>query len=539
VRGRRSVAALEKASGKRGTAPFRREWALLIVALAGLTACSTAPAKPAIATAAAAAQRLADADALLRAGCFDCLLDAYRIYDGARAIPAVSTAATTGAARAALLLAIRERELGTEDSGYLIQANALASGVPAAQQSVGPLLEIADALPSRVTGGGRQVTDDRELNRMQQGYRNRDAWLTRLRSIANDDGTTAYVWMAFNCAYGTSTPPSIEEWLAAVPAWRETPLLAFKRATCGTFDGAALEQLLSREPRFVEVNYFLGLRAMFSGRLDEADERLRRAYAWRARWPAVTNALGSLSLTAEEFQQAIEFFDRTLAVAPEHPEGLLGKIRSLTYLQRHDEAIATVDRLLALEHWYVGDARYWRALNEAQLGRNEEAWTDIEAAARLLVNAEVPKLAGLIAYRLHHLDVAQAKFEESHGRDRLDCETTFYLGTVLSDERLWSKSATALVDAAACLEAAQTHLTEEIATIRASSDPPERKDKQIARRERQIADARRMLATSWFNTAVAYFNLEQPSDARAFAEKVEADEQFGARARELLARLGK
>jgi hypothetical protein len=48
-----------------------------------------------------------------------------------------------------------------------------------------------------------------------------------------------------------------------------------------------------------------------------------------------------------------------------------------------------------------------------------------------------------------------------------------------------------------------------------------------------------MLATSWFNTAVAYFNLEQPSDARAFAEKVEADEQFGARARELLARLGK
>ncbi len=48
-----------------------------------------------------------------------------------------------------------------------------------------------------------------------------------------------------------------------------------------------------------------------------------------------------------------------------------------------------------------------------------------------------------------------------------------------------------------------------------------------------------MLATSWFNTAIAYFNLERKAEARQFAEKVEADDEFGVRARDLLSRLGK
>src|SRR5207249_2508583 len=93
---------------------------------------------------------------------------------------------------------------------------------------------------------------------------------------------------------------------------------------------------------------------------------------------------------------------------PRAVDALLGRIRALTYLGRNEDAIATTDLLIALG-WYVGDARYWRALNESELERNDEAWTDVEAAAKLLVNADVPKLAGLIAYRRHQLDVSRAK----------------------------------------------------------------------------------------------------------------------------------
>jgi hypothetical protein len=45
------------------------------------------------------------------------------------------------------------------------------------------------------------------------------------------------------------------------------------------------------------------------------------------------------------------------------------------------------------------------------------------------------------------------------------------------------------------------------------------------------------MATSWYDVAVAYYNLSQPGEARQFAERVAADEQFGERAREILTRV--
>jgi hypothetical protein len=48
-----------------------------------------------------------------------------------------------------------------------------------------------------------------------------------------------------------------------------------------------------------------------------------------------------------------------------------------------------------------------------------------------------------------------------------------------------------------------------------------------------------MIATSWFNTAVAYYSLSRKEEARQFAEKVAADDQFGERAKEILTRLSK
>src|SRR5207248_2291670 len=170
--------------------------------------------------------------------------------------------------------------------------------------------------------------------------------------------------------------------------------------------------------------------------------------------------------------------------------------RALTYAGRYEDALAAIDELLT-GRWLVGDARYWRALNEAQLGRNEEAWSDIELAARLLINAEVPKLAGIIAYRLKQIEVSRARFDESRQRNPFDCETGYYLGLVLGEQSAWSRAAEILVDTDRCLQNAEHGLEAEVASLRLSTQPPERRDRQIARRERQIAGGRRMMATSW------------------------------------------
>jgi tetratricopeptide (TPR) repeat protein len=322
-----------------------------------------------------------------------------------------------------------------------------------------------------------------------------------------------------------------------VPSWNTSALVRFKAATCGANDAKALEGLLEADGRFVELHYYLGLNATLHGKIDEALDRLQRAYAWRPRWPSVTNAIASTYLTLEEFDEAVAFFDRTLDVVPAHPDALLGRIRALTYAGKYEASLATVERLLALEHWYVGDARYWRAFNETQLARNEEAWADVELAAKLLVNAEVPKLAGLIAYRRQQVDVARTKFEESYTRNRTDCETGYYLGVVLAEQSEWTRTSDVLVEAAACLAGWEAGYQAEIDRIRASADPPARQQRQIAAREQRIADAGRMRMRSWFNVAVAYYNLARPADAREYAEKLAGDELYGERARELLARL--
>src|SRR6185503_14612285 len=129
-------------------------------------------------------ERLTNADALVRAGCYDCLVAAYREYTTLRAYPAATEAATAGAVRSAALLAARERELGTEDSGYLQRAHELvATNDTAYQQTLVPLLEITDTLLTR--NAVRQIGDDIELARMQVANRNRDAWTETLRAHAD------------------------------------------------------------------------------------------------------------------------------------------------------------------------------------------------------------------------------------------------------------------------------------------------------------------------------------------------------------------
>jgi tetratricopeptide (TPR) repeat protein len=242
-----------------------------------------------------------------------------------------------------------------------------------------------------------------------------------------------------------------------------------------------------------------------------------------------------VAMTVEDFARAAGLYDETLDVYPQSVDALLGKVRALTYESRHLEAIATTDRLLATR-WNMGEARYWRALNEATIERYDAAWLDVEEAAKLLINADVPKLAGIIAYRRKQLDVSRAKFEESRSRYALDCETNFYLGTVLAELRVWEASATILEETVACIDRAETALLEDIARIRASRENPDRQARQIARREVQLANGRRTRITSWFDLAVDYFSLGRSGEARAYAEKVKDDEQFGVRAQEILSR---
>jgi tetratricopeptide (TPR) repeat protein len=511
---------------------MRRFCAISILVAA--SACSSVK-PPAVAPGVPVPQRLADADRRIQAGCLDCLIAAYGEYDLLRTVPAAQQTATIGAIRSAALIALRQRELGMVDEGYRQRARNLLAGSTGLPDSLTTILDLIEVLPASGAGVTRTPTGDIDLERARVLRINYDAWSAKLRDLAAGDELAAYTWLALTCNAPQGRVP-IEELLAATGPLRETPIVRYKAAICRGADVKALDQLFADDPRFVETRFQLGMSAVGARQLDDAEKRLEEAYAWRTDWPALTQSLANVSMTAEEFERSLTFYNRTLEMEPHAVDAILGKARALTYLGRHVEAIAATDQLLS-ERWFLGDAYYWRALNEAELERHDDAWADIEAAAKLMINAEVPKLAGLIAYRRHELDVSRQKFEEAARRNGADCETHYYLGVVLAELRQWSRTADILIQAGACLEIVERGYLEEIATIRASNESPARQQMKIARREQYIAKARRQMATSWFDVAVACYNLSRQPEARQYAERVVDDEQFGARAKEIISRI--
>ena len=523
-----------------------RQWGLILgVGALALAAC--APPKPPASKPAPDLQpRLDAADALVRVGCFDCLAAALAEYDAIRAFssapaPTVS-AATAGGIRSAALLDLRQRELGMADDGYLQRARDLAGASDAVRAAFAPLFDAIETVPWRVpryppTGPvAANPLPFRELQAMreQQGE--------ALKVRADTDALSASVWMAFSC----SSPVSRIETgalLAPLVEWRDAPFVQYRAATCARTDRTALAALLDREPRFVEVEFYLSSAALGARPvplLDEAETHLKRAYEWHPRWPAAATSLGNLYMSAEEAPLALDHYDRALTCAPEHGEALMGRVRALSHLGRHDEAFTTIEQILAGNRWSPGEVWYWRAWNELQVNRLGEAWGSVERAGQLWAIGVVSKLAGLIAMRRQQYEVARTKFEAGRQQSPDDCEMMFLLGTVHAELRGWAPMADVFVSTEACVQASQRELTRDL--VRTQSSPkltPERKARLIAKREQQMRTGSRMIATSLFNTAVAYFNLSRKADARQYAERVSSDEQFGERARELISRLEK
>jgi hypothetical protein len=117
---------------------MRRAWLVVLYLSLG---CASAPPKAPVLDQAA----LADADAKVLQGCYDCLLEAHATYERAasgrwRPLVAQRLFETD------LLIALREREFDLPPSGALERARAVAAGLPAAVEA-GRFLELVARVP--------------------------------------------------------------------------------------------------------------------------------------------------------------------------------------------------------------------------------------------------------------------------------------------------------------------------------------------------------------------------------------------------------
>ena len=486
--------------------------------------------------------RLDAADALVRAGCFDCLEEALRSYNELRVLPnippASGEAALIGSVRAELLLDLRQRELGMVDRGYLQRARDTLAPREDLKQTFAPLMDDVAMTAWRVQRLDAPPMDPELRRRYVELQRNIPAALEARRSTADADLVSAYLWIAFSCTLGDRASRERASLLGPLEHWREAPIVAYRAATCGSPQREPLTTLLEREPRFLEINFWLGAASVGALQLDAAESLLLKAYEWHDDWPALTAMLANVYVGAEELEPALTFYERTLVLTPGHGDAVVGRVRSLSLLGRHREALEAIDEALGQrDRAFAGDMYYWRAWNEVELGTLDQAWLDIEQASRLWVNSEVAKLAGVIAYRRRDLPLAMKRFAEARRLNADDCETQNYIGIIHAERSEWLPTAETFIPTVTCLERARDGVRKEIERIGTLQTSEDRRARWVARRTAQIDTATRMIATAWFNIAAAYFNLGRREEARPFAERLVDDERFADRARDLLGRL--
>lgn len=511
--------------------------AVLQAACARVPAASPAP--PAVDSTPDRGGELSAAVHLARRGCYDCLIEALAAFSSLRDDRRVGEEARGWGVRTAVLLAVRENELGLVRRPFIDEARELLGPVGTASPELPGLVELGELLATSPPGASRAAATDRQLQSLLRVLRTQDQWEGVMRKLMPQDLLASYLWIGLVCGPYGSALPDYDRRQAVLGDTLEVPLLAYKHTTgCGLTTPEPAAALLAADPDFREINYHLGLHALgVQGQttpdLDSADAFFQLAYAWRQDWPSLTIAVGNVAMIGEDFPRAFDFYTRTLTLAPDDPEALAGTIRALTYEDRHTEAIAAADRLVATGI-NPGEAHYWRALNFARLKEDDRAWADVERASDGLANADVPKLAGIIAINRREYTVARDRLELARRRRRDDCEVAFYLQSVLAQQREWDAAAQVAAEAGSCFELEEEQLRRELDEVRTAPMAEDRRARQIARREQQLASDARMRVTSWFNAAVASVNLSRPADARRFAEKVAADEQFRDRARALL-----
>ena len=535
----------------RAFVPSGRLTALILTATLAARAagCSRVPApvvQPSAAAAVAAPREHRDqlfvADEMLRRGCYDCLRDALATYEALQDDAEFGTRARDAAVRTALLLAVRETELGLSHGGYIERARRLLGPMAQASPELPGLVEMAEVMANGPVGFTRTASTDSQIAAMLALARSQEQWASVLRNLMPQDLAASYLWLSLACGPYASTFPDHQKRDSLLQTVAVFPLFALKVATaCGLTTAEPLEAMLATEPRFGEIHYHLGLFALggetgMPPDLDLADAHFREAYAWRTDWPTLTLAIANVAMSAEDFPRAFEYYDYTLGLSTDDADALTGTIRALTYSNRYGEAIAQADRLIGTGR-NVGEAHYWRAMNFARLKDDGQAWTAIEAAATSLANADVPKLAGIIAINRRDWATARQRLELAAVRRRGDCETAYYLQAVTAEQRDWEATARVASDAGACFDTDESVIQQELAVVRASLMAADRRARLVARREAQLVSNARMRATAWYNAAAANFNLSRSVEARRYAEKVADDAFYGDRARSLLDRL--
>ena len=450
------------------------------------------------------------AGALVRAGCYRCLSDALAVYE--EAIAATKTPdpiVLRGAFDTALLKALREKELGLPAAATLTRARALAAELPATNASAWvELVELVADEPSVVPPEAKRPP---LAERTERAKLARAALAVEPRSLLSD-----YLDLALACEDRTSRDAIDRE--AVLRATGNAPAIRYRLGICNVLVSADVAKVREEDPRWTEILWFEGRRFLALQDIWKSRGKLEEAAAALPESPAVRLTLAGVQQALSQLEPSVASFDTVIRMVPTLRTALLGRVVSLSYLKRHEDAIAGATRMVELGAPAIGEAHYWRAFNHYNLKALDPAKLDADRAIQLWANTSVYTLAGLIYYDRKELDVAQGHFEQAWRMDNTNCTANWFLGVVHADKNQWAIAAKTFVTGVACFTQAAADARADLEKVKAMDAPEDYKAAQAERHTKTIEESELRAAQSAYNAAQGFARTGDRSLARSYAD---------------------
>ncbi len=522
----------------------RATWALIIIWLwscAGKGNVATVPPESVVRA------RLAEADGLYRRGCYVTLKRAFGIYKELYAIPSLRERAALPFLKTCLILATRENDVHILAGGSALMDTAeTIFRENRGLERYRTWMEIAPGL-FRYFHGIRSDINLGLIDRVGSGdtfqafneaTQKLLASRKALENEASADEFLAFLYAGWNCdtflLQENRRNPA--DFTAMFP---ESSLLKYQAAVCGPVaDRKALEEIAAAEPEFYEALFHLGELSIGEGRVLTAEKELLRAHEGIPESPRILILLAGIYFATEEYETGIETFDRALALSPEDRDALLGKAVCLASLDRHEESIAALDRIVSLGFFLLGESHYWLAWNKHELGRNADALAEIDQAkGRLPTNSEVFSLAGTVAFEMEELERAEKDFNESLQYNPSNTEALFGLGKLKAKTGHWAESSGYFEQAARIVDGTLAGVRAKNEEISASDLSAERKNRMLQRSERKRQSLLLSRATAYYGAAVGRFNAGDAAGAERLAALAADHPSYKSKVDELLSRI--
>ncbi len=476
-----------------------------------------------------------EADKLYERGAYTCLKEAFLLYEEALSVPVFQNQNREKLLRTSILLAIREKELGFLDDAYLKKASTILSTSPSlADYSI--ILKIASTLPRKTAGIIGDLIEDgqRVIIPFDEIRENFADWLALLKQRSDEDAFYAYVYIS-SCAAFYYLIEETPDFASIQEAYADSLLIRYVLSLNSTESQKNFEKLLQAEPKFYEAYYFLGQIALKMGWLITAENNLLRAYQEFPDSSSIMISLASLYFAFEELGKSMEYYEKTIKMAPNYRDALLGKVMCLSYLGRHHEAIEECNIMLALGKYYLGESYYWLAWNQNELGELENAWENIENSKKYLIGyGQVYSLAGTIAFNQKEIDEAEKNFLEACKQDASNGDPPYYMGKIKAIREDWMNSGVYFKRAGGNYQIKEELIQKRIREIENSSFSEDRKKKHLARKKAQLNKLQLTKATAWYNAAAGYYNAGMKQEALELVQKAASHTALRAKAQELL-----